>query len=48
MTFEDRSYRMMTKPRSEAPQNVNILARSLLLAHMLDVGYAASTTVVDR
>jgi len=39
---------MMTKPRSEAPQNVNILARSLLLAHMLDVGYAARQVLAIR
>jgi hypothetical protein len=48
MTFEDMSYRMMTKPRVEAPQDVNISARSLLLAHMLDVGYAARQVLAIR
>jgi predicted DNA-binding helix-hairpin-helix protein len=34
MTFLDMSYRMMTKPRSDIPQDVNIAARNGLLAHM--------------
>ena len=48
MTFLDMSYRMMTKPRSDIPQDVNIAARNGLLAHMLDLGYAATQVLAIR
>ena len=46
MTFLDMSYRMLTKPRSETPQDVNIAARNERLAHTLDLGYAATQVFV--
>ena len=48
MNFLDMSYRMMTKPRSETPQEVTIGARNGLLAHMLDLGYAATQVLAIR
>jgi len=48
MTFEDMSYRMMTKPRGETSQDVKIAARNGLLAHMLDIGYAATQILAIR
>jgi len=48
MTFLDMSYRMMTKPRNDIPQDVNIAARNGLLAHMLDLGYAATQVLAIR
>ena len=48
MTFEDMSYRMMAKPRGEIPHDLNIAARNGLLAHMLDIGYAATQILAIR
>jgi hypothetical protein len=48
MTFEDMSYRMMTKPRGETSQDVKIAARNGLLVHMLDIGYAATQILAIR
>jgi hypothetical protein len=48
MTFLDMGYRMLTKPRSDTPQDVNIAARNGLLAHALDIGYAATQVLAIR
>lgn len=48
MIFLDICYRILTKPRAETPQNVNIAARNGLLAHMLDFGYAATQVLAIR
>ncbi len=48
MVFLDMSYRMLTKPRGESPQNVNIAARNGLLAHVLDLGYVANQVLAIR
>jgi hypothetical protein len=48
MTFLDMSYRILTKPRSETPQDLKIAARNGLLAHTLDLGYAATQVLAIR
>lgn len=48
MVFLDMSYRILTRPRRETPQEANIAARNGLLAHMLDIGYAATQVLAIR
>jgi hypothetical protein len=44
----DIGYRVLTKPRSETPQDVNIAARNGLLGSSLDIGYAATQVLAIR
>lgn len=48
MIFLDMGYRVLTKPRSETPQNANIAARNGLLGASLDIGYAANQVLAIR
>jgi hypothetical protein len=48
MVFLDMGYRVLTKPRSETFQDANIAARNGLLAHTLDLGYAATQVLAIR
>ncbi len=48
MVFLDMSYRILTRPRGEEPPGTPIAARNGLLAHMLDIGYAATQVLAIR
>lgn len=48
MIFFDIGYRILTKPRSDTPQDVNIAARNGLLGASLDAGYAATQVLAIR
>jgi hypothetical protein len=48
MVFLEMGYRVLSKPRGDVPTDVKIAARNPLLAHMLDLGYAATQVLAIR
>lgn len=48
MVFLDMGYRVLTRPRSETPQDSTIAARNGLLGASLDIGYAATQVLAIR